>query len=102
MKSLVIATLAAGTLGITALGLANVAVAAPSGPSTVESTITQLQTKGYTVILNRQGGAELSQCRITAVRPGQTYSRTDSGAPGAGDDLVTTVTSKTVFVDATC
>ena len=32
-----------------------------------------------------------------AVRPGQTFSRTDSGNPG--DDLLTTVTDKTVYVD---
>ena len=31
--------------------------------------------------------------------PGQTYSRTDSGVPGAGNDIVTTVTGKTVYVD---
>jgi hypothetical protein len=34
-----------------------------------------------------------------AVRPGQTYSRTDSGVPGAGNDIYTTVTDKTVYVD---
>jgi hypothetical protein len=44
----------------------------------------------------------LNQCAVSAVRPGQTYSRTDSGAPGAGDDLVTTVTGVTVYVDANC
>jgi hypothetical protein len=38
----------------------------------------------------------------TAVRPGQTFSRTDSGVPGANNDLVTTVTNKTVHVDVTC
>ena len=36
---------------------------------------------------------------VVAVRPGQTYSRTDSGAPGAGADLTTTVTNRTVYVD---
>ena len=29
-------------------------------------------------------------------------SRTDTGVPGAGDDLVTTVTNKTVYVDLSC
>jgi hypothetical protein len=28
--------------------------------------------------------------------------RTDSGAPGAADDLVTTVMGKTVYVDLSC
>lgn len=36
-------------------------------------------------------------------QPGQkTFSRTDSGATGADDDLVTTVTGKTLYVDVTC
>ena len=34
---------------------------------------------------------------VVAVRPGQTYSRTDSGTPG--DSFETTVTGKTVYVD---
>ena len=52
--------------------------------------------------MNKVGTAPLNQCAISAVRPGQTYSRTDSGVPGAGDDLVTTVTNKTVYVDVKC
>jgi hypothetical protein len=51
------------------------------------------------VIVNRIGSTPLAQATVVAVRPGQTYSRTDSGAPGAGNDLVTTVTNKTVYVD---
>lgn len=54
------------------------------------------------VILNKFGTAPLSQCTVRAVRPGQTYSRTDSGVPGAGNDLITTVTGKTVYVTAKC
>jgi hypothetical protein len=44
----------------------------------------------------------VDKCIATAVRPGQTFSRTDSGAPGASDGLVTTVMAKTVFVDVAC
>jgi hypothetical protein len=39
---------------------------------------------------------------VNAVRPGQTFSRMDSGAPGAMDDIVTTVTAMTVYVDVAC
>jgi hypothetical protein len=39
---------------------------------------------------------------VKAVRPGHTYSRTDSGAPGAGDDIVTTVREMTAYVDVNC
>ena len=37
--------------------------------------------------MNRIGTAPSDQCTVGAVRPGQTFSRTDSGVPGAGDDL---------------
>jgi hypothetical protein len=102
MKSLVITTLAAGALSAAALGLAGAANAAPSGPSTVQATVSQLQSQGYQVIVNRVGTAPLDQCTISGVRPGQTYSRTDSGVPGAGSAIVTTVTNKSVYVDVTC
>jgi hypothetical protein len=49
--------------------------------------------------VNRVGNAPLDQATVVAVRPGQTYSRTDSGVPGAGNDIYTTVTNKTVYID---
>ena len=58
-----------------------------------------LRAQGYTVIVNRIGTSPLEQADVVAVRPGQTYSRTDSGLPGAGNDIYTTVTDKTVYVD---
>ena len=65
------------------LGLAVPVQAAPTGPGNAEQTISQLQTQGYNVIVNRIGSAPLDQATVVAVRPGQTYSRTDSGVPGA-------------------
>lgn len=47
--------------------------------------------------MNRVGTTPLDQATVVAVRPAQTYSRTDSGNPG--DSLATTVTDKTVYVD---
>jgi hypothetical protein len=102
MKSFATAAISVGALASAALGLAGAAVAAPAGPSTVDQTVSQLQAGGYQVIMNKFGPAPLNQCTVSAVRPGQTYSRTDSGAPGAGDDLITTVTGMTVYVDANC
>lgn len=64
--------------------------------------MTQLKADGYTVIVNKVGAASVNQCTVAAVRPGQTYSRTDSGTPGAQDNIYTTVTGKTVFVDLAC
>jgi hypothetical protein len=77
--------------------LAAPAVAAPSGPGNAQETINDLKADGYNVIVNRVGGTPLEQASVLAVRPGQTYSRTDSGNPG--DSLETTVTNKTVYVD---
>jgi len=101
MKSFFFTTLTAGALAAT-LGLAGTANAAPSGPSSVDGTVSQLRSQGYQVIVNRVGTAPLDRCTISAVRPGQTFSRTDSGAPGAGQDIVTTVTDRTVYVDVAC
>jgi hypothetical protein len=97
MMKLGLATIAASGLAAAVLGLAAPAVAAPSGPSNAQETINELKSDGYNVIVNRIGGVPLEQASVVAVRPGQTYSRTDSGNPG--DSLATTVTSKTVYVD---
>jgi hypothetical protein len=102
MKNILITSLAAGALASAALGLAGTATAAPAGPSPVDATISQLQVQGFHVIVSRVDTTAVDQCMLSAVRPGQTFSRTDSGVPGAADDLVTTVTNKTVYVDVTC
>ena len=102
MKNLLITSVTAGALAAAALGLTAAANAAPAGPSSVDATIGQLRAQGFDVIVNRVGIAPQGQCTLSAVRPGQTYLRTDSGVPGAGDDLVTTVTGKTVYVEITC
>ena len=102
MKTFFVTTVTAGALASAALGLAGTATAAPSGPSSVDQTVSQLRSQGYQVIVNRVGAARLDQCTVNAVRPGQTFSRTDSGVPGADDDIVTTVTNKTVYVDVAC
>jgi len=102
MNKFPITALTASVLSAAGLTLAATAVAAPTGPSSVDQTVTQLKADGYTVIVNKVGAASVNQCTVAAVRPGQTYSRTDSGTPGAQDDVHTTVTGKTVFVDLAC
>lgn len=101
MMMLVGPAMVVGTL-VAAFNPVDVAGAAPSGPETVDQVVSQLQSQGYHVILNRVGAAPLDRCSVRAIRPGQTYSRSDSGVPGAGTDIVTTVTSMTVFVDVDC
>jgi len=99
MKKFTVATLAASGLAAAILGLAVPADAAPTGPGNAQDTVNALEAQGYHVIVNRLGSTPLDQATVVAVRPGQTYSRSDSGAPGAGNDLITTVTGKTVYVD---
>jgi hypothetical protein len=97
MQKLGFATIVASGLVAAVLGLAAPADAAPSGPGNAQDTISKLESQGYNVIVNHVGNTPLEQASVIAVRPGQTYSRTDSGNPG--DDLLTTVTDKTVYVD---
>jgi hypothetical protein len=102
MNKFPITALTASVLSAAGLTLAATAVAAPTRPSSVDQTVNQLKADGYTVIVNKVGAAVADQCTVAAVRPGQTYSRTDSGTPGAQDNIYTTVTGKTVFVDLAC
>jgi hypothetical protein len=94
--------IATGAMALAALGSAGVANAAPSGPATASETVSSLQADGFHVILNKIGTGPLDQCAVKSVRPGQTFARMDSGAPGAGSSIVTTVTAKTVYVDVAC
>ena len=102
MKSFMLPAIAVGAIATAALGLAGAAGAAPSGALDASQTIGQLQARGFEVIVNKVGTAPLDRCVVNAVRPGQTFSRKDSGAPGAMDDIVTTVTAMTVFVAVAC
>ena len=99
MNKFGIAAVVAAGAAAAIIGLAAPAAAAPTGPGNAQQTINELQAQGYTVIVNRLGTAPLDQASVVAVRPGQTYSRTDTGVPGAGNDIHTTVTDKTVYVD---
>ena len=99
MKTYVTIGFTATAVTASAIALAAVANAAPSGPTTVDQTVRTLEASGYHVILNRSGGAPLSQCTVSAVRPGQTHSTEDSRGGGS---INTTVISKTVYLDVAC
>jgi hypothetical protein len=86
MKNILVTSLTTGALASAALGLAGNANAAPSGSLSVDTSVSQLRAQGFEVIVNRIGTAPSDQCTVGAVRPGQTFSRTDSGVLGAGDD----------------
>jgi len=88
--------------GVTAVGVAAPAVAAPEGPRDVKTVVMQLQEAGHTVIVNRTGSQPLSQCTVTGVRAGHTYSRSDSGYPGGKLNPMGQSVGMTVYVDAVC
>ncbi|MDT5069637.1 MAG: hypothetical protein QOK02_5792 [Mycobacterium sp.] len=99
MNKYAISGIIAGAMTTTVLGLAGVANAAPTGPSKVDDTVRTLEASGYHVIVNRSGGAPLASCTVESVRPGQTFSTTDSRGGGS---LNQTILSKTVLVDVAC
>jgi hypothetical protein len=102
MKNILFTSLAGGgALACAALALAGTTTAAPSGPSPAGAVISQLAAQGFNVIVSRVG-TTAADCTVSGVRPGQTFSRIDSGAPGAQDDIVNTVTNKTVYVNLAC
>ena len=68
----------------------------------MDQTDSQLRSQGYQVILNKVGTAPPNQCAVSSVRLSQTFSRTDSGVPGAGSGVITIVTNKTVYVEVKC
>jgi hypothetical protein len=104
MNSIKMAVIAAGAVAA-AVGFAGSVNAAPMGPSNVSQTVENLEAQGFKVIVNKTGSSPLEQCAVSAVRPGQTYTRMESEIPGPSDrgvGIVTTVTGKTVYLDVAC
>ena len=89
MKKFTIAAPVFGALAATALGLASVAAAAPTGGSSAADTVSSLQAQGYNVQLNGSATAPLSQCRVAGVH-GDSPGRIDS------------TQFVTVYVDVSC
>ena len=58
-----------------------------------------LKSQGYHVVVNRVGTAPLDQCTIRAVRPGPKVLAHRLGSSRLHNDVITTVTNNTVYVD---
>ena len=99
MKNYLSVSFTAIALIASSVAIAAIANAAPTGPSSVDQTVQTLEASGYHVIVNRSGAAPLSQCTVSAVRPGQRHSTDDSRG---GSSINTTITSKTVYLDLAC
>lgn len=101
MKSLAVVAVS-GAVAVISFGLSGVAAAAPTAPTSPTQAVNDLRAQGYNVIVNKVGAASLDECVVNGIRPGQTFTRMDSGVAGAGDDIRTTVTAQTVYVDVSC
>lgn len=97
LKTVAVTSLAA------ALGLASPAsaLAAPSGQTSAQATVSDLETQGFRVILNKVGNAPMDQCTVTAVRQGTDvkHSWVQRGPTGNVNNLVRYTTA---YVDLMC
>ncbi|SER89573.1 hypothetical protein SAMN04488583_0081 [Mycobacterium sp. 88mf] len=89
---------AAAALG---LGLSAPALAAPTGQTSAQATISELEAQGFRVILNKVGNAPMDQCTVTAVRQGTDvkHSWVQRGPTGRVNNLVRYTTA---YVDLMC
>lgn len=96
-----------GGIAVTAtaavLGLCSAApaLAAPTGQTSAQATITELEAQGFRVILNKVGNAPMDQCTVTAVRQGTDvkHSWVQRGPTGRVNNLVRYTTA---YVDLMC
>jgi hypothetical protein len=72
MKKLIFATAVAGSLFGLAAGTAGQALAAPTGAGSALDTVQSLENSGYSVVVNKVGGAPLELCTVDSIRPGRT------------------------------
>jgi hypothetical protein len=94
---------AAAAIGLCGAGLAPAGFA--GADETAQEVISDLQSQGYTVTIDKIGTAPLDQCVVTSVRnPQQVSQLVPYVGPGNRGDrvLVPQVTSQTVSVSLNC
>jgi hypothetical protein len=94
MRGLAISTAILGLVAAAASGLAGTAAAAPTEGSNAADAVNQLQAQGYTVQINGDQNAPLSECTVTQVSG-------LSGTNSAGKPL-TPAQVGTVYVSVSC
>ncbi|AKS35934.1 hypothetical protein [Mycolicibacterium goodii] len=98
MRTTIIATVTAG-LAMTGMALAGTAGAAPTGDTSADETIRQLQSEGYRVIQTRVGNKSSDNCTVSAVRPGRDVTELRQSSRGNTEEFVRYTT---VYVDLKC
>lgn len=91
---------AATLIGALSVPLAASAVAAPTAQSSAAATISELESDGYNVIVNKVGDGAIGQCSVAAVRKGQNIKGTWlQRIPGR---VTSAGRYSTVYVDLMC
>jgi hypothetical protein len=93
MRGLAIGAATFGMLAAATLGLAGAAGAAPTGGSNAADAVNQLRAEGYSVQINGDQNAPLSECTVTGVSG-------LSGTNSTGQAVVPM--GSTVFVGVAC
>jgi hypothetical protein len=99
-------TLAAVAVGVSAALAGPAALASADDGRSAQQVISDLQSQGYTVNIDRVGTAPMSECTVTNVRnPQQVTQWVPYIGPGFSGDrraLVLDVTSQTISVTLDC
>ena len=98
MNRSTLATMAGGAFIALALGFPASAHAAPAALGSAQDIVTELENRGYNVVVNKVGSAPLDHCTVDSVLPGETVTRPVL----AGADLVSQVVYRTVYLTAKC
>ena len=94
MRGLATGTAVLGIVAAAGSGLVSTAAAAPTGGSNAADAVNQLQAQGYTVQINGDQNAPLSECTVTQVSG-------LSGTNSSGKPL-TPAQAGTVYVSVSC
>lgn len=96
--SLALALMAAPLVAGTALATAQ------ADSQNAAQTVSELQSQGYTVIVNKLGAKALDKCTAANVRPGASHTRSDYPvlANRQAGVLPVVTTTHTIYVDVTC
>ena len=96
MKNLTATAAVIAGISAAALGLAGTAAAAPSGSGDAQATISQLETGGNRVIVNKLGSAPLSDANVVGVHTGGNVTQWVN--EGGDDGLELAIIGKVYYV----
>jgi hypothetical protein len=81
---------------------AGAATAKPARGGNAYQTIGQLESAGYTVVIDRVGSAPIGECFVTNVRNPQQVTQTIPVGNGKDREFITVVVSRSITVSLNC